>query len=189
MSEDTVDHFCPSCGESSSGGLCDVCSQDLTERHEELYNSAALLSEQPSGKARSMEHFSQGEIVQFMLHLALHEYNYSTTSAEYGVPIRYLKYWSNSADIERPIGPLIERAIEKLLLKVPAHEFPREWADSLTALIKQWVVIQEQMYKRTELLLGMSTDINLSQLTRVVNVAERMATDVEFVDVDSSAGS
>lgn len=177
---ETVSRFCTVCGEETiSGKVCEGCEYDLQQLHNAQY--AAQTSDlQPfrSRKTREIGEYSQSEIVQMLLHLALNEYTYSLTAAEFGVPIQFLKFWSTQTNIERPIGPLVERAIEKLLIHPPEFISAAEWTDAVSTLILRWVTIQEQMIKRTEIIMGQVGDMDISQFTRIVDVAESLIEDV-----------
>lgn len=186
---ETISKFCIVCGDDTTfGKVCEGCEYDLQQLHNAQY-SAQISDLKPfrDRKTREIGEYSQGEIVQMLLHLSLNEYTYSLTAAEFGVPIQYLKFWSTQTNIERPIGPLLERAIERLLTHIPSIDTASEWVEAVSTLILRWVTLQEQMLKRTEVIMGQVGAMDISQFTRIVDTAESLIKNVEYIDVNNSA--
>jgi hypothetical protein len=116
--------------------------------------------------------YSDAEVTEAMIRLAVNKYDYEKTAEQVGCTSRSLRNWEKSFP-KKSVPDLLERAIERLLMVIPEKMDGNTWAVTLGILIDKWLLIQGQATSRTELMRVLRIESE-DELSAVIREAERI---------------
>lgn len=93
--------------------------------------------------------YSDAEVTEALIKLAINKYDYDKTAEDTGISSRTLKRWDNNAT-KKGIPELLERAIERMLMNIPADWRGNDWAVALGILMDKWLLVHGKATNRTE---------------------------------------
>lgn len=93
--------------------------------------------------------YSDAEIAEALVKLAVNKYAFQITADEVGVPVQTLRRWNKKVP-KKGVGDLLERAIQRLLMVIPDNMSGRDWAITLGILLDKWLLLQGEPTERTE---------------------------------------
>jgi len=115
------------------------------------------------------------EISETLIKLAVNQYNYAMTSSDTGISIRTLKRWAKMPQ-KKGIPELLERAIAKLLIAIPADFSGQHWAITLGILIDKWLLMSGKPTSRAENITKKFGGLSEDEFTDVINEANEIIT-------------
>ena len=117
--------------------------------------------------------YSDQEIVEALIQLAVNKYNFQKTAAELGLVENTLRRWAK--DNKRPgVAPLLERAVEHLLSTIPTNMNGQEWAVALGILLDKWLLFTGRATSRTESVVRKFEEMEDQELENVLAEASRI---------------
>ena len=93
--------------------------------------------------------YSDNQITESVIRLAVNKYDYELTSEQLGIPSRTLRRWDKDVT-KKGVPELLERAIERMLTAIPANWSGHDWAIALGILMDKWLLLQGEPTERTE---------------------------------------
>lgn len=119
--------------------------------------------------------YSDTEQAEAMVRLAVNKYNYTQTSEQTGIPEKTLRRW-DKLGIKKTVPQLLERAIERMLMNIPADWKGNDWAIALGILMDKWLLVQGKATSRTESsVMTMLQNIPDSELNELIREFEAAA--------------
>ena len=119
--------------------------------------------------------YSDGEVAEALVRLAVNKYDYKLTSDQPGIPARTLRRWDKRVP-KKGIQDLLDRAISRLLMAVPADMSGHDWAITLGILLDKWLLLQGKATSRVETLFGALEQIGDDELDKLIAEFEQAAT-------------
>lgn len=116
--------------------------------------------------------YSDAEVTEAMIRLAVNKYDYDKTAEQVGVSAKTLQRWDKNVS-KKGVPELLERAIERLLMVIPEKMDANQWAIALGILIDKWLLLQGQATSRTELMRVLRIESE-DELSAVIREAERI---------------
>lgn len=116
--------------------------------------------------------YSDAEVTEAMIRLAVNKYDYDKTAEQVGVSAKTLQRWDKNV-AKKGVPELLERAIERLLMVIPEKMDGNAWSIALGILIDKWLLIQGQATSRTELMRVLRIESE-DELSAVIREAERI---------------
>ena len=119
--------------------------------------------------------YSDAEKTEALIRLAINKYDYAKTAEQTGVTVRSLRNWEKSFP-KKTVPELLDRAIERMLMNIPADWKGNDWAIALGILMDKWLLAQGMATERTESLAGWLTGLpenELDELTKQFEAAAR----------------
>ena len=92
--------------------------------------------------------YSEAQIAEALIRLAINKYDYNKTSEQVSIPSRTLRRWDKDVT-KKGVPELLERAIERMLMVIPANMKGSDWAIALGILMDKWLLMQCQATSRT----------------------------------------
>lgn len=117
--------------------------------------------------------YSDAETTEAMIRLAVNKYNYKLTAEQTGIDEKTLRRWDKIAT-KKTVPELLERAIERLLMVIPADMKGSDWAVSFGILMDKWLLMNGQATSRTENLIGNIDNLPEKEKDAVIREAERI---------------
>lgn len=108
-----------------------------------------------------------------IIRLAINKYDFEKTSEQTGVTVRTLRNWEKNFP-KKSVPELLERAIERLLMVIPATMTGQEWAVALGILMDKWLLIQGEPTERTESLVKTFEALSDDERRAVVEEAQNI---------------
>ena len=102
-----------------------------------------------------------------LIKLAINKGDYDKTAIDTGVSSKTIKRWAKMSP-KKGVAELLERAIERLLMNIPADMKARDWAISLGILMDKWLLAQGMATSRTENLFQSLTEMPDEELNELV---------------------
>lgn len=102
-----------------------------------------------------------------LIKLAINKGDYDKTAIDTGVSSKTIKRWAKISP-KKGVAELLERAIERLLMNIPADMKARDWAISLGILMDKWLLAQGMATSRTENLFQSLTEMPDEELNELV---------------------
>lgn len=130
--------------------------------------------------------YSDVEITEALIKLAINKYNYEMTASDTGISVKTLRRWARMPQ-KKGVPELLERAIERMLMNIPANWSGHDWAVALGILMDKWLLVQGKATSRTETIarrLGVSVD----ELDDVLAEADRILAEAAGGGDTQSAG-
>lgn len=93
--------------------------------------------------------YSDAEVAEALIRLAVNKYNFDKTAAETGYPPQTLRRWNKNVP-KKGVGDLLERAIERMLMHIPTDWSGSNWAIAIGILMDKWLLMQGEPTSRTE---------------------------------------
>lgn len=119
--------------------------------------------------------YSDAQVTEALIKLAINKYDYDKTAEDTGISARTLKRWDNNAT-KKGIPQLLERAIERMLMNIPADWKGNDWAIALGILMDKWLLVQGKATSRTESsVMTMLQNIPDSELNELIREFEAAA--------------
>ena len=118
--------------------------------------------------------YSDNQITESVIRLAINKYDYELTSEQLGIPSRTLRRWDKDV-IKKGVPELLERAIERMLASIPADWSGRDWAIALGILMDKWLLIQGEPTARTESIFTALQEIPEDELDALIREFEEAA--------------
>lgn len=118
------------------------------------------------------KYYSDAEITEALIKLAINKYNYEMTASDTGISVKTLRRWARMPQ-KKGVPELLERAIERMLMNIPTNWSGHDWAVALGILMDKWLLVQGKATSRTETIarrLGVSVD----ELDDVLAEADRI---------------
>lgn len=95
--------------------------------------------------------YSDAEVLEALVKLAVNKYNFPMTSSDTGIPERTLRNWASAKNgVKKGVPELLERTIERMLMVIPEKWNGQDWAIALGILMDKWLVMRGQPTSRTE---------------------------------------
>jgi len=117
--------------------------------------------------------YSESEIAEAMVLLAVNKYDYKKTADTLGISDRTLRRWDKDAT-KKGVPELLERAIERMLMVIPDKMSGNEWSISLGILIDKWLLMQGAATSRTESIVTTLQEMQDDEFDRVLEEAEQI---------------
>jgi hypothetical protein len=117
--------------------------------------------------------YSDVEITESLIRLAVNKYNYKLTAEQTGINERTLRRWDKNAT-KKSVPELLGRAIERLLMVIPSDLKGSEWAVTLGILFDKWLLIQGEPTSRTESLVRGLKEVTPDDRDAIIREAERI---------------
>ena len=117
--------------------------------------------------------YSDAEVTEALIKLAINKYDYDKTASDLGISVKSLRRWDKNAP-KKAVPELLERAIERLLMNIPANWKGEDWAIALGILMDKWLLVQGRATSRTETLLKSIQDLPENEYQDVLAEAERI---------------
>jgi hypothetical protein len=117
--------------------------------------------------------YSDAEVTEAMIRLAVNKYDYEKTAEQTGVNERTLRRWDKNAT-KKGVPELLERAIERLLMVIPSDMKGNDWAVTLGILLDKWLLIQGEPTNRTESLIRGLKEVTPDDRDAIIREAERI---------------
>lgn len=118
--------------------------------------------------------YSDAEITEAMIRLAINKYDYELTSSQLGISDRTLRRWDNSAT-KKGVPQLLERAIERMLMVIPEKWTGHDWAISLGILLDKYQLLRGEPTERTENIFTQLQKLPESELDELIDQFEQAA--------------
>jgi len=117
--------------------------------------------------------YSDAEVSEALILLAVNKYNYDKTSETLGIPPQTLRRW-NKVVPKKGVAELLERAIQRMLMHIPKDWKGNEWAVALGILMDKWLLVQGKATSREETLTGFLGEMPEDKRKEVIAEAERI---------------
>ena len=118
--------------------------------------------------------YSDVEIAEALVRLAVNKYNFQLTSDQLGIPKQTLRRWNKNVP-KKGVQGLLERAISRLLMAIPADMSGHDWAVTLGILLDKWLLMQGKATSRIENLFGALEQIGDDELDQLISEFEQAA--------------
>lgn len=124
-----------------------------------------------------------------MIKLAVNKYNYAMTASDLGIPEMTLRRWDkNVRNVTKNIPELLERAIQRMLMVIPADMSAHDWSIAVGILFDKWLLVQGKATSRTETVARRFGNLNEDELDDVLAEADRILEEVAGGSADQGAG-
>ena len=123
------------------------------------------------------KHYSDAERSEAVIRLAVNGYDYKTTAAEMGVSIPTLRRWNKDIP-KKGVAELLERAVERLLMKIPPDLGGQQWAVALGILLDKWLIVQGQPTTRSESVTRRVMGLTDAEYYDVLDEAEKLLDEI-----------
>jgi len=131
--------------------------------------------------------YSDREVSEALIRLAVNKYDYELTANQTGIPSRTLRRWEGDETVTKKTVPgLLDRAIERMLMVIPDKWDGNSWAVALGILIDKWLLLQGEPTKRTESLIRGLKDVSPDDRDAIIQEAERILAKATGGGADSS---
>ena len=118
--------------------------------------------------------YSDGEVAEALVRLAVNKYDYKLTSNQLNIPVRTLRRWDKNVP-KKGVQDLLDRAISRLLMAIPADMSGHDWAVTLGILLDKWLLLQGKATSRVETLFGALEQIGDDELDQLIAEFEQAA--------------
>ena len=118
--------------------------------------------------------YSDNQITESVIRLAVNKYDYELTSEQLGIPSRTLRRWDKDVT-KKGVPELLERAIERMLTAIPANWSGHDWAIALGILMDKWLLLQGEPTTRTENIFTALQEIPEDELDALIREFEEAA--------------
>jgi hypothetical protein len=120
--------------------------------------------------------YSDTEVSEAIIRLAVNRYDYKKTADELGISDRTLRRWDKNAT-KKGVPDLLARAIERLLMIIPTSWKGNEWAVAIGILMDKWLLLQGEATNRTESIVRGLKDVTTDERDAIIKEAERILTE------------
>lgn len=117
--------------------------------------------------------YSDGEIAEAMIRLAINKYDFYTTSNQTGISVKTLRRWDKNAP-KKSVAELLDRAIERLLSVIPKDMNGNEWSIAVGILLDKWLILQGEPTSRNETITNKLDNLDADEYERVIAEAENI---------------
>lgn len=128
--------------------------------------------------------YSDGEKAEALIRLAVNKYDYDLTAEQTGISAKQIRRWDKLVP-KNGVADLLERAISRMLMAIPAEMRGNDWAIALGILLDKWLLIQGEPTSRTESIERRLGDLPASELDSVIAEAERIIAEAAGRDAHS----
>lgn len=119
--------------------------------------------------------YSDGEVAEALVRLAVNKYDYKLTSDQIGIPVRTLRRWDKSVP-KKGVHELLERAISRLLMSIPNNMSGQNWSIAVGILLDKLLLYEGKATSRVETLFGALEQIGDDELDKLIAEFEQAAT-------------
>lgn len=118
--------------------------------------------------------YSDAFRTEALVRLAVNKYDYNLTATQVGVTAKTLREWEDKYP-KKTVPALLERAIERMLMSIPAEWRGTDWSIALGILMDKWLLVNGQATARTEQrVLRELENLPDDDRNRVIEEAERI---------------
>ena len=117
--------------------------------------------------------YSDTEKAEAVILLAVNKYDYDKTAEALGISAKTLRRWDKIVP-KKGVAELLERAIERMLMHIPADMKGRDWAIALGILMDKWLLGQGMATSRSENIMGFLADMAPEEREKIIIEAERI---------------
>jgi hypothetical protein len=117
--------------------------------------------------------YSDGEIAEALIRLAINKYDFKTTSEQINVPAQTIRRWNRNVS-KKSIPEMLDRAIVRMLSVIPDDMSGHDWSIALGILFDKWLLMQGEATSRHESINRTLDDLSRDEYDRVVEEAERI---------------
>jgi len=118
--------------------------------------------------------YSDGEVAEALVRLAVNKYDYQLTSDQIGIPIRTLRRWDKKVP-KKGVHELLERAITRLLMSIPTDMTGQSWSVAVGILLDKLLLYEGKATSRVENLFGALEQIGDDELDQLIAEFEQAA--------------
>lgn len=129
--------------------------------------------------------YSDIEVTEAMVKLAVNKGDYDKTAKDTGVSERTLKRWAKMAP-KKGVPELLERAIERMLMVIPSNMSGHDWAIALGILMDKWLLIQGEPTERKENIISDFKTLSEDERRAIVDDAKRIISGLSVVGSNGS---
>jgi hypothetical protein len=115
--------------------------------------------------------YSDAEVTEALILLAVNKYDFKKTSEQYGVTVKTLRAWEKKYP-KKGVPELLERAIERMLMHIPSDMKGNDWAIALGILMDKWLLVHGKATSRAETLTRFLDDMPEDDQERIIREAE-----------------
>lgn len=108
---------------------------------------------------------------EVLIRLAVNKHDYDKTAEQMGVSTKSIQNWEKVYS-KKSIPELLDRAIERLLMVIPADMKANDWAIALGILFDKWLLMQGEPTNRTETIDRRLRDLDDNEFSAVIAEAE-----------------
>lgn len=111
--------------------------------------------------------YSDTEVAEAMIRLAVNKYDFDKTATDTGYPAQTLRRWNKNVP-KKGVGDLLERAIERMLMNIPTDWRGNDWAIAIGILMDKWLLMQGEPTSRTETIARDVENLNPTERDAVI---------------------
>lgn len=131
--------------------------------------------------------YSDAEITEAMIRLAVNKYDYKLTASQLGISEKTLRRWDKNVT-KKGVPDLLDRAIERMLMVIPEKWNGQDWAIALGIMIDKWLLMQGEPTSRTETIARHFGNLSADELNDVLAEADRILEETASGGTDKSTG-
>jgi hypothetical protein len=109
-----------------------------------------------------------------LIKLAINKGDYAKTAKDTGIARKTLIRWAKNVP-KKGVPELLDRAIERMLMLIPAEMNARDWGIALGILMDKWLLAQGMATSRTENLFQSLSEMPDEELNELVREFENAA--------------
>jgi len=132
--------------------------------------------------------YSDAEITEAMIRLAINKYDYKLTASQIGISEKTLRRWDKNAT-KKGVPDLLNRAIERMLMVIPDKWNGQDWAIALGIMIDKWLLMQGEPTSRVEAITRHFGNLSEDELNDVLAEADQILEEAASRGPDQGAGS
>ena len=140
-----------------------------------------------STASRHQNQYTDAERAEALIKLAVNKHNIRQTAKELDIPVSTLRRWATTGT-KKGVFPLLERAIERMLMVIPEKWSGNEWAIALGILIDKFQLMQGEPTSRTEQLFKTYEALTEDERAYVSAEARRLIEEVGSGNTGGDAG-
>ena len=132
--------------------------------------------------------YSDIEKAEAIIMLAVNKYNFQKTADDFGVPVQTLRRWNKNVP-KKSVPELLERAIQRLLMVIPAEMKGSDWSVALGILMDKWLLVQGHATSRTAHINEQMEKLQDDEFDRVLEEANNIIREAQGGSVHKGNGS
>jgi len=121
--------------------------------------------------------YSDGEIAEALVRLAVNKYNFQETADQINVPVQTLRRWNKNVP-KKGVAELLERAISRLLMAIPQNMSGHDWAVAMGILLDKWLLVEGKPNTRTETIFTALQEMPDDELDALIREFEEAANSI-----------
>ncbi len=114
--------------------------------------------------------YNDGEKAEAMIMLWASKYDWDRVSSDTGINVRTLRRWDKT--VPKNIPDLLDRAVQRMLMAIPADMSAHDWAIALGILFDKWLLVQGEPTSRTETIERRLDTLDEDEYSSVIREAE-----------------